>query len=174
MDVLTFLQQNILLLDGGTGTLLQRAGLPLGELPERWNITHANVLQEIHRDYFDAGSHIVCANTFGANTLKFSVTELEEIIKTGIQNARIAAASSKGKQEKFVALDIGPLGKLLKPYGDLDFEDAVAIFAQTVRFGVKYGADLLFIETMNDSLECKAALLAAKENSALPVFVSCA
>ena len=174
MDVLTFLQQNILLLDGGTGTLLQRAGLPLGELPERWNITHANVLQEIHRDYFDAGSHIVCANTFGANTLKFSVTELEEIIKAGIQNARIAAASSKGKQEKFVALDIGPLGKLLKPYGDLDFEDAVAIFAKTVRLGVKYGADLLFIETMNDSLECKAALLAAKENSALPVFVSCA
>ena len=174
MDVLTFLQQNILFLDGGTGTLLQRAGLPLGELPERWNITHAEVLQGIHRDYFDAGSHIVCTNTFGANALKFSAAELEEIIKAGIANARMAAASSKGSQEKFVALDIGPLGKLLKPYGDLDFEEAVAIFAQTVRLGVQYGADLLFIETMNDSLECKAALLAAKENSTLPVFVSCA
>ena len=174
MNVLTFLQQNILLLDGGTGTLLQRAGLPLGALPERWNITHAEVLQGVHREYFDAGSHIVCTNTFGANTLKFSQTELEEIIKSGIENARIAAASSKGSQEKFVALDIGPLGKLLKPYGDLDFEEAVSIFAQTVRLGEKYGADLLFIETMNDSLECKAALLAAKENSSLPVFVSCA
>ena len=174
MSVLTFLQQNIVILDGGTGTLLQRAGLPLGELPERWNITHAEVLQGVHRDYFDAGSHIVCTNTFGANTLKFSQTELEEIIKAGVENARIAAASSKGEQAKFVALDIGPLGKLLKPYGDLDFEEAVDIFAQTVQLGVKYGADLLFIETMNDSLECKAALLAAKENSDLPVFVSCA
>ena len=95
MDVLTFLQQNILFLDGGTGTLLQRAGLPLGELPERWNITHAEVLQGIHRDYFDAGSHIVCTNTFGANALKFSAAELEEIIKAGIANARMAAASSK-------------------------------------------------------------------------------
>ena len=174
MDVLTFLQQNIVILDGGTGTLLQRAGLPLGELPERWNITHAEVLQGIHRDYFDAGSHIVCTNTFGANILKFSAAELEEIIRSAVENARIAATSSKGEQEKFVALDIGPLGKLLKPYGDLDFEEAVSIFAQTVRLGVQYGADLLFIETMNDSLECKAALLAAKENSTLPVFVSCA
>ena len=132
MSVLTFLQQNIVLLDGGTGTLLQRAGLPLGALPERWNITHAEVLQGVHRAYFDAGSHIVCTNTFGANTLKFSQTELEEIIKAGIENVRLAAASSKGSQEKFVALDIGPLGKLLKPYGDLDFEEAVSIFAQTV------------------------------------------
>ena len=154
--------------------MLQKAGLPLGELPERWNITHAEVLQNIHRDYFDAGSNIVCANTFGANGLKFSSSELDEIIQAALSNAREAAALSKGTQEKFVALDIGPLGKLLKPYGDLDFEDAVALFAQTVVLGVKYGADLIFIETMNDSLECKAALLAAKENSSLPVFVSCA
>ena len=174
MDILTFLQQNTVILDGGTGTLLQKAGLPLGELPERWNITHAEVLQNIHRDYFDAGSNIVCANTFGANGLKFSSSELDEIIQAALSNAREAAALSKGAQEKFVALDIGPLGKLLKPYGDLDFEDAVALFAQTVVLGVKYGADLIFIETMNDSLECKAALLAAKENSSLPVFVSCA
>ena len=174
MDILTFLQQNTVILDGGTGTLLQKAGLPLGELPERWNITHAEVLQNIHRDYFDAGSNIVCANTFGANGLKFSSSELDEIIQAALSNAREAAALSKGTQEKFVALDIGPLGKLLKPYGDLDFEDAVALFAQTVVLGVKYGADLIFIETMNDSLECKAALLAAKENSSLPVFVSCA
>ncbi|MBQ8342859.1 MAG: homocysteine S-methyltransferase family protein [Clostridia bacterium] len=174
MKVLEFLQRNIVVLDGGTGTLLQQAGLPLGELPERWSVTKAEVLQNIHRAYYDAGSNIVCTNTFGANTLKFSETELEEIVKAGIENARIAAAASTGKQEKFVALDIGPLGKLLKPYGDFDFEAAVCVFAKTVRLGAKYGADLVFIETMSDSLECKAAVLAAKENCELPVFVSCA
>ena len=174
MSVLQCLQQNILLLDGGTGTLLQAAGLPLGELPERWNVTHAEVLQKIHREYFDAGSHIVCANTFGANGLKFSKTELREVVQAGIENARVAAATSTGVQEKFVALDIGPLGKLLKPYGDLDFEAAVELFAPTVRLGAEYGADLVYIETMNDSLECKAAVLAAKENCDLPIFVSCA
>ena len=174
MSVLKFLQQNIVMLDGGTGTLLQEAGLPLGELPERWNITHAEVLRNIHREYFDAGSNIVCTNTFGANALKFSKTELDEVVRAGIENVKKAAALSQGAQEKFVALDIGPLGKLLKPYGDLDFEDAVSVFAQTVSLGAKYGADLIFIETMGDSLECKAAVLAAKENSDLPVFVSCA
>lgn len=174
MNVLKFLQQNIVILDGGTGTLLQQAGLPLGELPERWSVTRKEVLQNVHREYFDAGSAIVCTNTFGANTLKFSEKELEEIVRASVENARIGAAKSVGKQEKFVALDIGPLGKLLKPYGDFDFEEAVSVFAKTVRLGVKYGADLIFIETMSDSLECKAAVLAAKENSDLPVFVSCA
>ncbi len=161
-------------MDGGTGTLLQEAGLPLGELPERWSLTHAEVVQAIHRAYFDAGSHIVCANTFGANGLKYSATELREVVKAGIENVRIAAKTSKGTQEKFVALDIGPLGKLLKPYGDFAFEQAIESFAQTVKLGVEFGADLIFIETMGDSLECKAAVLAAKENSGLPIFVSCA
>ena len=174
MDIRQYLQQNIVYLDGGTGTLLQNAGLPLGELPERWNLTHAEVLQKIHRDYFDAGSNIVATNTFGANTLKFSESELDEIVRGAIENARLAAATSKGKQEKFVALDIGPTGKLLKPYGDFDFEDAVKTFAATIRLGVKYGADLILIETMSDSYETKAAVLAAKENSDLPVIVSCA
>lgn len=174
MQFRQFLQENIVLLDGGTGTLLQSAGLPIGELPERWNLSHSKQIQAIHQAYFDAGSNVVCTNTFGANTLKFSIDELEEIIKNAITLARDAAQASVGKQEKFVALDIGPLGKLLQPYGDLPFEDAVAIFAQTVKLGAKYGADLVFIETMSDCYEAKAALLAVKENCDLPVLVSCA
>ncbi len=174
MTVKSFLQRNIVLLDGGTGTLLQEAGLPLGELPERWNITHSETVREIHRAYFNAGSNLVCTNTFGANRLKFSEKELEEIIKAAVENARWAAEYSDGKQEKFIALDIGPLGKLLKPYGDFAFEEAVETFAQTVKLGVQYGVDCILVETMNDSLETKAALLAVKENSDLPVFVSCA
>lgn len=167
-----FLQENIVRLDGGTGTLLQAAGLPLGELPERWNITHSEEIVAIHRAYFNAGSDVVCTNTFGANGLKFEKTELERIIAAAVENAKKAVALSEGEREKFVALDVGPTGKLLKPYGDLDFESAVEIFAQTVRLGVKYGVDLIFIETMSDCLETKAALLAAKENSDLPVLVS--
>ncbi len=174
MELKTFLQENTVYLDGGMGTLLQAQGLPLGELPERWNITRPNVVQDIHKAYFDAGSNIVVTNTFGANALKFTQQELDEIVRAAVENARAAAKASKGVQAKWVALDIGPCGKLLKPYGDLDFEDAVELFAKTVRLGVKYGVDLLFIETMNDSLECKAAVLAAKENSDLPIFVSCA
>ena len=174
MKLQDFIQSNTVLLDGGTGTLLQKAGLPLGELPERWNCTHAQAVQDIHRAYYDAGSHIVCTNTFGANGLKFSQEELEEIVKAAIENVKAAQTQSCGKQPKFVALDIGPCGKLLKPYGDLAFEDAVALFAKTVKFGAKYGADCILIETMGDSYETKAAVLAAKENCDLPVFVSCA
>ena len=172
MKITEFLKTNLLILDGGMGTLLQEAGLKAGEHPERWNLTHADTVRSIHEAYFNAGSHVVNANTFGANRLKFSAEELEDIVRAAMENARAAARASVGTQEKWVALDIGPTGKLLKPYGDLDFEDAVAIFAETVRLGVKYGADLIFIETMNDSYETKAALLAAKENSSLPVFVS--
>lgn len=170
MKILDYLKENILILDGGMGTLLQSAGLPSGELPERWNISHPEVIRKIHRDYFMAGSNVVSTNTFGANILKFSKDELEEIIYAAVENAKIAKENTDG--EKFIALDIGPTGKLLKPYGDLDFEDAVSVFAETVKLGVKYGVDLIFIETMNDSYETKAALLAAKENSSLPVFVS--
>lgn len=174
MDVKTFIQQNIVYLDGGTGTLLQAAGLPLGELPERWNVTHAAAVQEIHRAYFDAGSNIVATNTFGANILKFTESELDEIVKAAIENVRAAAKTAQGRQEKFVALDIGPTGKLLKPYGDFAFEDAVETFAKTARLGEKYGADCVLIETMGDSYETKAAVLAVKESTSLPVFVSCA
>ena len=174
MDILQHLKSNILYLDGGMGTLLQARGLLAGELPERWNLSHPDVITEIHKQYFDAGSNVVNTNTFGASCLKFGADELEAIVGAAIDNARRAASESKTAQPKWVALDIGPTGRMLAPYGDLDFEDAVEIFAQTVRLGVKHGADLIFIETMSDSYETRAALLAAKENSNLPVFVSCA
>ena len=172
MRITEYLEKNIIYLDGGMGTLLQEQGLEAGELPERWNLCRPEVIEAIHRAYYDAGSNVVNTNTFGANSLKFSESELEDIVKSAIEIARSAAKESKGDQPKWVALDIGPTGRMLKPYGDLDFEYAVEIFAKTVRLGVKYGADLIFIETMNDSYETKAALLAAKENSDLPVFVS--
>ncbi|MBE6634193.1 MAG: homocysteine methyltransferase [Ruminococcaceae bacterium] len=166
------MKEQILLLDGGMGTLLQAAGLRPGEMPERWCLTHPEEIKQIHRAYYNSGSHVVNTNTFGANALKLSHSELEEIVAAAVSLARAAAAESERVGEKWVALDIGPTGRLLRPYGDLDFEDAVEVFAETVRLGVKYGVDLIFIETMNDSLETKAALLAAKENSKLPVFVS--
>ncbi len=167
-----FLKNNIVCLDGGMGTLLQARGLKAGEHPEKWNITHSDVIIDIHKAYYDAGSNVVCTNTFGANVLKFAEDELEQIIKAAVSNAKTAAEQSISKKTKFVALDIGPSGKLLKPLGDLDFEDAVGVFAKTVKLGVKYGVDLIIIETMNDSYETKAALLAAKENCNLPVIVS--
>ena len=174
MDVKTFLQENVVVMDGGTGTLLQALGLGLGELPERWNITRPDDIVAIHKAYFDAGSHIVCTNTFGANGLKFSEEELQQVVVSAIRNAKKAREQSTNKKEKFVALDIGPLGKLLKPYGQLGFEEAVELFAKTIRIGVQEGVDLIYIETMGDSYELKAAVLAAKENSALPIFASCA
>ncbi|MBO5973407.1 MAG: homocysteine S-methyltransferase family protein, partial [Clostridia bacterium] len=169
-----YLRDNIVYLDGAMGTLLQKNGLKPGEHPERMCIKHPEVVKRIHKDYFDAGSNVVCTNTFGANSLKFEPQELEQIVSAAIGCARAAAEQSAGCQHKFVALDIGPSGRLLKPLGDLDFEDAVEVFARTVRLGAKYGADLIIIETMSDSYETKAALLAAKENSDLPVIVSCA
>ena len=172
MNIKEYIKNNILYLDGAMGTLLQAQGLKSGELPERWNITHSDIVKKIHLDYYNAGSNVVSANTFGANILKFDETELEEIIKAAVENVKSARDESCGMQEKWIALDIGPSGRMLAPYGDFDFEDAVETFAKTVRLGVKYGVDVIFIQTMNDSYETKAALLAAKENSDLPVFVS--
>ena len=172
MNFKEYLQNNIVYLDGGMGTLLQANGLQPGELPELWNLTHPEIITKIHTDYFNAGSNVVCTNTFGANTLKFDETQLDQIVKAAITNAKNAITNSKAPQHKFVALDIGPTGKLLKPLGDLDFEDAVSVFAKTVKLGAKYGSDLVIIETMNDSYETKAALLAVKENCDLPVIVS--
>ena len=174
MKITDYLKENLLFLDGGTGTLLQKAGLKAGEKPETWNISHPDVIINLHKNYYDSGSNVVCTNTFGANVLKFSKSELEKIISAAVENAKKAKSLSNSKSEKFIALDIGPTGKMLKPYGDLDFEEAVGIFSETVKIGAKCGVDLIFIETMNDSYEAKAALLAAKESCSLPVFVSCA
>lgn len=172
MNIRDFIKNNIVYLDGGMGTLLQKSGLQPGELPERWNISHPEVIEEIHKSYYDSGSNIVNTNTFGANSLKFGTDELSEIIYHAVKNADEARKASSGKQEKFIALDVGPTGKLLKPLGDLDFEDAVKAFAEVISLGVKYGVDLITIETMNDSYETKAAVLAAKENSDLPIIVT--
>ncbi len=172
MDFREYLKNNIVFLDGGMGTLLQAKGLKPGEFPERWNISHPDIITDIQKSYFDAGSNVVCANTFGANSLKFDDNELEIIIRSAIENAKRARDLSISVKEMFIALDIGPTGKLLKPLGQLDFEDAVSVFAKTVSIGVKYGVDLIVIETMNDSLETKAALLAVKENTDLPVIVT--
>ncbi len=171
MNILEYLKENIVFLDGGTGTLLQAAGLMPGELPERWNLSHPETVKNIHKAYYDAGSNIVSANTFGANLLKFSEAELEDVIRAAMENVLAAREESCGTQEKWVAFDIGPTGRMLAPYGDFDFEEAVSVFAASVRLAEKYGAEILFIQTMNDSYETKAALLAAKENSSLPVFV---
>lgn len=172
MNIRDFIKNNIVYLDGGMGTLLQKSGLRPGELPERWNVSHPEVIKEIHKSYYDSGSNIVNTNTFGANSLKFGTDELSEIIYHAVKNADEARKASSGKQEKFIALDVGPTGKLLKPLGDLDFEDAVKAFAEVISLGVKYGVDLITIETMNDSYETKAAVLAAKENSDLPIIVT--
>lgn len=172
MNIRDFIKNNIVYLDGGMGTLLQKSGLRPGELPERWNISHPEVIKELHKSYYDSGSNIVNTNTFGANSLKFDADELSEIIYHAVKNADEARKASSGKQEKFIALDVGPTGKLLKPLGDLDFEDAVKAFAEVISLGVKYGVDLITIETMNDSYETKAAVLAAKENSDLPIIVT--
>lgn len=172
MNFREYLKENIVCLDGGMGTLLQKRGLRPGEHPEMWNLSRPEEIVEIHKDYYDAGSNVVCTNTFGANSLKFDTDTLEAIVKAAVANVKTARERSTSQGDKFIALDIGPTGKLLKPLGDLDFEDAVAVFANTVRLGVKYGVDLIFIETMNDSYETKAALLAAKETCHLPVLVS--
>ncbi len=160
--------------DGGMGTLLQASGLQPGELPERWNLTRPEDIIGIHRQYLEAGSNIITANTFGANVLKFG-DELEDIIAAGLNNVRTAISrlAPEKQADRYVAFDIGPLGKMLQPLGDLPFEDAVEIFAKSIRIAARHGADLIFIETMNDSYEAKAAVLAAKENCDLPVFITC-
>ena len=203
MSVLDFLQKEILYFDGAMGTRLQAAGLKPGELPEVWNITHGDVVAEIHASYVRAGANILKSNTFGANALKMqgSGYSVEDVILAAFKNARVAfakvteerkgtvcatkkqkgtdcaeagadSAILKQQTKQFVALDLGPTGKLLAPYGDLQFEEAVALYAEQVRAGVKANADLILVETMSDSYEAKAAILAAKENSDLPVFVT--
>ncbi len=150
--------------DGGMGSLLQAQGLQAGELPERWNLSHREILQGIHRAYLEAGADIMTTNTFGANRLKYP-DNLEEIVTAGVENAR-AAVREAG--HGYVALDLGPTGKLLQPLGDLPFEKAVELYREVVEIGARAGADLVLIETMSDSYELKAAVLAAKEAGAAP------
>lgn len=172
MKILDYIKNNIVFLDGGMGTMLQNEGLPTDVRPEMWNADNPDAVISVHKAYYDAGSNIVSSNTFGVNALIYDEKEMELLIKSAYENCLTAKKDCLSKQEKFIAFDIGPLGKLLKPLGELDFDDAVEIFAKAVRIADKLGFDLIFIETMNDSYETKAALLACKENSSLPVFVS--
>ena len=176
MSILDYLGKEILYFDGAMGTCLQAAGLKPGELPEVWNITHGEVVTDIHASYVRAGANILKSNTFGANALKMqgSGYSVENVVLAAFDNARRAFASVPEipEEKKFAALDLGPTGKLLAPYGDLQFEEAVSLYAEIVRAGVKAGADLVLIETMSDTYEARAAILAAKENSSLPVFVT--
>lgn len=166
MDILEVLKDGFLFFDGGMGTLLQKNGLKAGEIPEEWNLTHSEIITSIHKSYFEAGANVATTNTFGANPLK--INNVEVIVKKAVENAKRAVT---GKRQ-YVALDIGPTGRLLKPLGDLDFEDAVNAFAVPIKAGSEAGADLIIIETMNDPYELKAAILAAKENSSLPIFAT--
>ena len=156
--------------DGGTGTILQSRGLKGGELPETWNLIRPEDIIDLHCGYLRAGCNIFNTNTFGANALKFP-ENLEEIVTAAVELAKEARRRT-GREDAYVALDIGPTGKLLEPLGDLPFEKAVELFAQVVRCGSRAGADLVLIETMSDSYEAKAAVLAAKENCDLPVCIT--
>lgn len=167
MNILKKIKSSITYCDGGAGTLLQSWGLNAGEHPELWNITRPEKIIEMHRLYLEAGAQIITSCTFGANRLKFE--NLDEIITAAIRNAKTACEG----YDAFVALDIGPTGKMLEPLGDLSFEDAVSIFSESIRIGAHAGADLVLIETMNDSLEAKAAVIAAKESCNLPIFITC-
>ena len=160
----------IILLDGGMGTMLQAAGLPIGQLPELWNVTRPEAVTAIHRRYVEAGSRVLYTNTFGANRCKAAGCgrSVRELVEGGVRCARAAA---EGRDVK-VALDIGPTGRLLEPLGDLGFEEACEIFREIVVSGAEAGADLIVVETMSDLNEMRAAVLAAKENSNLPVWAT--
>lgn len=177
MNVLDCIRQGVFYLDGGTGTYLQEHGLLPGELPETWNINKSEKIVDLHKAYYEAGSNSVCTNTFGANSLKYDGKDgrmnVSDVVKAAVKCAKKARETAVGGQEnKYIALDIGPLGRLLEPLGDVPFEKAVELFAEVVNAGAEEGADYVYIETMNDCYETKAAVLAAKENCNLPVFVS--
>ena len=152
--ILERLGKELLFFDGGMGTLLQAKGLLPGELPETWNLTHAEAVRQIHRSYFEAGSDIVLTNTFGANALKFhdESCSLKEIIFSAVSHVKEAAKQGvRDNREVYTALDIGPTGKLLKPMGDLEFETAYEAFKEVMIYGEQAGADLIHIETMSDT-----------------------
>ena len=164
------MEHEILLLDGAMGTMLQQAGLPTGQPPELWNLTEPETVAGIQRRYVEAGSRVLFTNTFGANRLKLARSghSVREVVAGGVRCAREAAGDAPVR----VALDIGPLGQLLEPLGTLTFEEAYELFREQVAAGAEAGADLIVIETMSDLYEVKAAVLAAKENSTLPVWVT--
>ncbi len=180
MNFKDLLGKQILFFDGGMGTLLQERGLRTGEIPETWNILHPEVIKQIHKEYLLAGSNMVSANTFGVNAFKCKNLEytVDELVTAGVRLTKEAIAEVKKEntaeadRPMFSALDIGSIGKLLKPLGEITFDQAYETFREIIAAGDKAGADLILIETVSDSYEMKAAVLAAKENSCLPVVVT--
>ncbi len=166
-DLRVKIQQQRLYFDGGTGTVLQAMGLPAGTPPEMWNRTHPDRVVALHSAYLDAGCNIINTNTFGVNCHKYP--DYEELIRGAMNCAKAAVA---GRENAYIAFDMGPTGRLMEPLGDLSFEEAVSIYAANVQLARECGADCIMIETMNDSYETKAAVIAAKENCDLPIFVS--
>ena len=164
---LDFMKNNIVVIDGAMGTMLQKSGLKLGDIPESYNITNPEIITDIHRQYLKAGANVITANTFGASPLKLkgSLFTCRQIITSGVMLAKGVTAN-----KAYVALDIGPLGEMLKPMGTLSHEDAYEHFKKQVIYGVEAGADLVIVETMTDLAEAKLACLAVKENSSLPVI----
>lgn len=171
--LLEAMQETRLYLDGGMGSLLQAEGLPLGLLPDVWSVENPQAVQSIHRAYLEAGCRMITTNTFGCNALKLKPFGLKaaEVMTAAVHNVRMAMDAAH-ITDAYICADVGPTGKLLKPYGDLDFEEAVALFAESIQAAEEAGADCILIETMSDSYEMKAAVVAAKETSRLPVLAS--
>lgn len=169
MKLHELLGKQLLFFDGGMGTMLQKHGMKGGEIPELLNITNPELIVKIHSEYLEAGADIITTNTFGTNPIKSG--EIEEITAAAIANAKEAIRQVGGKP-RFTAFDMGPTGKLMEPMGELSFDDAYDAFAEVARAAEKNGADLVIIETMSDTLEAKAAVLAVKENTKLPVFLT--
>ena len=168
------LGKKLLFFDGAMGTMLQNLGMPAGVLPDTLNVTHPDTISQIHRAYLEAGCDIITTNTFGCNEYKLKDTgyNAAELASAAVTNAKKAAVGFCAEKPRYVALDIGPSGRMLKPLGDLGFEEACASFGAAVKAGALAGADLIIIETMSDTYELKAAVLAAKENCNLPVIAS--
>lgn len=170
MDVRELIKNRVVVFDGAMGTMLQKGGLKLGENPEIINFTNEDIVVDIHKEYIEAGADIITTNTFGANELKLKNTpySVEEVVTKAVTLAKEAISD----KDVLIALDIGPIGELIEPMGTLSFDDAVSIFKRIVKVGVKAGVDLVLIETMTDLYEMKAAILACKEESTLPIFAT--
>lgn len=165
-----FAPDRLVIFDGATGTMLQRYGMKPGTLPEALNITEPELIQRIHREYLEAGADVITTNTFGANAYKLSASgfSVDQVVKAAVDNAK----SARGDRKALIALDLGPVGKMMKPIGNLEFDSAYGYFKEQIVAGVEAGADLILIETMSDLGETRAAVLAAKENCALPVYAT--
>ena len=178
MSIIEKINNGIVYIDGGLGSSLIKMGLKAGHMPEAWNIEESEKIVSLHKDYINAGAQVITTNTFGANELKIGECEytLEKLVTSAVENAKKAideCGKVKG-EDVYIGLSIGPCSKLLEPIGDLSFEDAVSAFSKTIKIGAECGADLIIIETMSDTYETKAAVVAAKESCSLPVFVSVA